>query len=193
MKADDIRLSTYDLRADVQDRSRRAVAAPRRGHGDHRDRRRAGGAARAGVDPRDRAQPGALSRSEGRDHRPVLRPQPARRPAGRAGKSRYDFVLRSTDAAIWVTNMRPRLKDASGKDVRARPRRAHRHRTLADAARHGAAGARPAPGSTPKPAACRSRSRRRKRTPRKSRSACRPGRRRRSSSARRRRTKPTSR
>jgi hypothetical protein len=33
------------------------------------------------------------------------------------GKSRYDFVLRSTDAAIWVANMRPRLKDASGKDL----------------------------------------------------------------------------
>jgi hypothetical protein len=33
------------------------------------------------------------------------------------GKSRYDFVLRSTDAAIWVTNMRPRLKDANGKDI----------------------------------------------------------------------------
>ena len=33
------------------------------------------------------------------------------------GKSRYDFVLRSTDAAIWVTNMRPKLKDANGKEV----------------------------------------------------------------------------
>ena len=32
------------------------------------------------------------------------------------GKSRYDFVLRSTDAAIWVTNMRPKVKDANGKD-----------------------------------------------------------------------------
>jgi Bacterial Ig-like domain len=33
------------------------------------------------------------------------------------GKSRYDFVLRSSDAAIWVSNMRPRLKEANGKDV----------------------------------------------------------------------------
>jgi hypothetical protein len=33
------------------------------------------------------------------------------------GKSRYDFVLRSTDAAIWVTNMRPKVKDTNGKDV----------------------------------------------------------------------------
>jgi Bacterial Ig-like domain len=33
------------------------------------------------------------------------------------GKSRYDFVLRSADAAIWVINMRPKMKDASGKDL----------------------------------------------------------------------------
>ncbi len=32
-------------------------------------------------------------------------------------KSRYDFVLRSADAAIWITNMRPKMKDASGKDL----------------------------------------------------------------------------
>jgi hypothetical protein len=32
------------------------------------------------------------------------------------GKSRYDFVLRSADAAIWVSNMRPKMKDASGKE-----------------------------------------------------------------------------
>ena len=31
-------------------------------------------------------------------------------------RSRYDFVLRSADAAIWVTNMRPRLKDLNGKE-----------------------------------------------------------------------------
>ncbi len=33
------------------------------------------------------------------------------------GKSRYDFVLRSADAAIWVVNMRPKMKDASGKEL----------------------------------------------------------------------------
>jgi Big-like domain-containing protein len=33
------------------------------------------------------------------------------------GKGRYDFVLRAADAAIWVANMRPRLKDPNGKDV----------------------------------------------------------------------------
>jgi len=32
-------------------------------------------------------------------------------------KSRYDFVLRSADAAVWVINMRPRAKDANGKDI----------------------------------------------------------------------------
>ena len=32
-------------------------------------------------------------------------------------KSRYDFVLRAADAAIWVSNMRPRMKDANGKDI----------------------------------------------------------------------------
>jgi len=32
------------------------------------------------------------------------------------GRSRYDFVLRSADAAIWVANMRPRLRDATGKE-----------------------------------------------------------------------------
>lgn len=32
------------------------------------------------------------------------------------GKGRYDFVLRSADAAIWVINMRPKLKDANGKE-----------------------------------------------------------------------------
>ena len=32
-------------------------------------------------------------------------------------KSRYDFVLRSADAAIWVINMRPRMKDPNGKEL----------------------------------------------------------------------------
>ena len=32
-------------------------------------------------------------------------------------KSRYDFVLRSADAALWVANMRPKMKDANGKDI----------------------------------------------------------------------------
>ena len=32
-------------------------------------------------------------------------------------RSRYDFVLRTTDAAIWVANMRPRIRDTNGKEV----------------------------------------------------------------------------
>ena len=69
-------------------RSRSIPTAPGRGRagdGDHRDRGRAGGA--AGAAPSIRAivlQPVAVSRSEGHDHRPVLRTQPARRSAGRA-------------------------------------------------------------------------------------------------------------
>jgi hypothetical protein len=31
-------------------------------------------------------------------------------------QSRYDFVLRAGDAAIWVTNTRPKVKDSRGKD-----------------------------------------------------------------------------
>ena len=33
------------------------------------------------------------------------------------GKSRYDFVLRSADAAIWIVNMRPKVRDANGKEI----------------------------------------------------------------------------
>src|SRR5262249_17518985 len=32
-------------------------------------------------------------------------------------KSRYDFVLRSTDAALWIVNMRPKVRDASNKEI----------------------------------------------------------------------------
>jgi hypothetical protein len=32
-------------------------------------------------------------------------------------KSRYDFVLRSADAAIWVINMRPKVRDSSNKEI----------------------------------------------------------------------------
>jgi len=33
------------------------------------------------------------------------------------GRSRYDFVLRSTDAAIWIINMRPKVRDSSNKEM----------------------------------------------------------------------------
>jgi hypothetical protein len=32
------------------------------------------------------------------------------------GRSRYDFVIRSADASLWVANIRPRVKDTNGKD-----------------------------------------------------------------------------
>ncbi|HYM22164.1 MAG TPA: Ig-like domain-containing protein, partial [Vicinamibacterales bacterium] len=31
-------------------------------------------------------------------------------------KSRYDFVLRSSDAAVWISNMRPKLRDNNNKE-----------------------------------------------------------------------------
>ena len=31
-------------------------------------------------------------------------------------KSRYDFVMRTTDAALWIINMRPKLRDANNKE-----------------------------------------------------------------------------
>jgi hypothetical protein len=33
------------------------------------------------------------------------------------GMSRYDFVLRAADAAIWVIHMRPRVRDASNREI----------------------------------------------------------------------------
>jgi hypothetical protein len=32
-------------------------------------------------------------------------------------RSRYDFVLRSADAAIWVVNMRPKVRDTNGREI----------------------------------------------------------------------------
>lgn len=32
-------------------------------------------------------------------------------------KSRYDFVLRSADAALWIANMRPKMRDANNKEI----------------------------------------------------------------------------
>jgi len=32
-------------------------------------------------------------------------------------KSRYDFAMRSADAALWIINMRPKLKDANGRET----------------------------------------------------------------------------
>jgi hypothetical protein len=32
-------------------------------------------------------------------------------------RSRYDFVLRTSDAALWISNMRPKVRDASNKEI----------------------------------------------------------------------------
>jgi hypothetical protein len=32
-------------------------------------------------------------------------------------KSRYDFVMRSADAAIWIINMRPKVRDSSNREI----------------------------------------------------------------------------
>ena len=133
MKADDIRLTTYDLRATFKIDPEGAVAAAGRGHGDHRHRGRAGRGAAGAVDSRHRAQPVALPRSEGDDHRPVLRTQPARRPAGRAGEE----PLRLRPALGRRGDLgHQHAAEAEGRQrqgLRARPRRADRHRPLADA------------------------------------------------------------
>ena len=104
------------------------------------------------------------------------------------GNSRYDFVLRSADAAIWVSNLRPRGRDFelaldaridTGRWVAGQRRRASR-------AAASSGWTRPARRS-------RSRSRRPRPPTDARRSACRPRRRPKWSSARRRPTKPTSR
>jgi hypothetical protein len=33
------------------------------------------------------------------------------------GKSRYDFVMRATGAAIWIANMRPKIRDSNNKEI----------------------------------------------------------------------------
>ena len=113
--------------SDVQDRSRRRVAAARPGDGDHRvgtSRRRA-----PPLAPSIRnivlypsryleQQVTVTGQFGGRNLLGDLPDAPAR--------SRYDFVMRSADAAIWVTNLRPQRQG-----LRAGARRAHRHRPLA--------------------------------------------------------------
>jgi Big-like domain-containing protein len=32
-------------------------------------------------------------------------------------RSRYDFVMRAADAALWVVNMRPRIRETNGKEI----------------------------------------------------------------------------
>ena len=121
------------------------MAAPGRRHGDRRDGGRAGAAARAAVHPRHRAEPLALPGSEGDDHRPVLRTQPARRNAGRARQEplRLRPPLHRCGHLGHEHAAEGEGCQRQGRGVR--PGCAHRHRAVADAARHGAAGARSPP------------------------------------------------
>ena len=70
----------------LQGEPRRSVAAPGRGHGDHRHRDHTRRDSAGGDHPQHRPQPRAIRRSEGGDYRAVFRTQPARRPAGCAGE-----------------------------------------------------------------------------------------------------------
>ena len=109
MNADDPRLASYDLRTTFQIDPdggwpkpgqigvimASAVALPA-----------ASGAVRAESRP---TRP--LRESEGDHHRPVRRPEPLGDLPDAPGRSRYDFVVRSSDAALWVVNLRPRGRD----------------------------------------------------------------------------------
>jgi hypothetical protein len=117
MKPDDIRLSTYDLRQTF--RIDPDAPWPRPGEVTAII---ATAVSPAAVPPQPSIRSIVLSPSRYLDQKVAITGQFSGRnllgemPDAPA-KSRYDFVLRSTDAAIWITNMRPRLKDAAGKDI----------------------------------------------------------------------------
>ena len=126
MKADDPRLASIDLRqtfgVDPEGAWPRAGEVTAIMATADRAVRRPG----RPLDSRDRAAPGALSESESDDLRPVRRPQPARRPAGRAGAKPLGFrdsIGRCRD----LGERRP----AEGQGLRPRARRAARYRPLA--------------------------------------------------------------
>src|SRR3954469_15146621 len=116
MKADDIRLSTYDLRQGFKIDPEGAWPRP----GDV-TAIVATAVAPAALPAQASIRSIVLNPSRYLDQKVAITGQfSGRNLLGEMpdapGKSRYDFVIRSTDAAIWVTNMRPKLKDASGKD-----------------------------------------------------------------------------
>ena len=164
MKADDIRLSTYDLRADVQDRPRW-----RRGRGPARSPRSSPPRSRR---PRCRTAPSiraiVLNPSRYLDQKVTITGQfSGRNLLGDLPDAPGEEPLRLRPALGRRRHLghqhAAEAKDAR-QGLRARPRRAHRHRPLADGPRHGAAGRAACSGSTPKPAASRSPSRRPRRT-----------------------------
>jgi hypothetical protein len=117
MKADDIRLNTYDLRAtfkmnpdDPWPRPGEVTAII------------ATAISPAAVPPSATIRSIVLNPGRYLDQKVAITGQYSGRnllgdlPDAPA-KSRYDFVLRSADAALWIINMRPKLKDANGKDI----------------------------------------------------------------------------
>lgn len=116
MKADDIRLSTYDLRATFKIDPEQPWPRP-----GEVTAIIASAVAAAVTPPQPSIRAIVLSPERYVDQKVAVTGQfSGRNLLGEMpeapGKGRYDFVLRSTDAAIWVTNMRPKLKDTSGKE-----------------------------------------------------------------------------
>jgi hypothetical protein len=117
MKADDIRLSTYDLRATFK--LDPDAPWPRPGE---ITAIIATAAAPATIPPAPTIRAIVLNPSRYLDQKVTVTGQFSGRnllgdlPDAPA-KSRYDFALRSADAAIWIANMRPKVKDANGRDI----------------------------------------------------------------------------
>ena len=142
-----VRRSDGEIRGEFWDLGRmqegdRAVQRPRFHAGDRSGEQRALAGPRPGIracspppssrpgpdgadDPRDRADARAVRQSRRHAHRAVQRTQLFGDLPQGVAKSKWDFVLQSADAAIWVTRLRPR--------ARLRPRSAApgRHRTVA--------------------------------------------------------------
>ena len=116
MKADDIRLGTYDLRQTFK----MDPDAPWPRPGDLTVII-ASAVAPAGLPAQPSIRAIVLNPSRYLDQKVAITGQFSGRNLlgdmpDAPGKSRYDFVLRSAAAAIWVTNMRPKLKDGNGKE-----------------------------------------------------------------------------
>jgi hypothetical protein len=117
MKADDIRLTAYDLRATFKVDTE--APWPRPGEVTAII---ASAVAPAALPPAPTIRAIVLNPTRYLDQKVTITGQYSGRnllgdlPEAPA-KSRYDFVLRSADAALWVVNMRPKMKDASGKDI----------------------------------------------------------------------------
>jgi len=116
MKVDDIRLTTYDLRATFKVDPE--AAWPRPGEVTAII---ASAITSAAVPPAPTIRAIVLNPTRYLDQKVTITGQYSGRnllgdQPDAPAKSRYDFVLRSADAALWVVNMRPKMKDASGKD-----------------------------------------------------------------------------